>query len=85
MNVPSSVGVPEIVITLEFHAAVTPDGSPEGAPIPVAPVVLWVMFVNGVLRQSIGDADAELTVLSSVTIIVPVTSAEPHPPERGMV
>ena len=39
---PDAVGVPEMVMTLFAHEAVTPDGSPIGAPIPVAPVVAMV-------------------------------------------
>ena len=40
MKVLDTVGVPLIVIVLEAKVAVTPDGNPEGVPIPVAVVVL---------------------------------------------
>ena len=53
MNVPEAVGVPLMVITLEAQAAVTPAGRPVAAPIPVAPVVLCVMFVKTVLIHKV--------------------------------
>ena len=40
MKIPSTVGVPLIVITFADHEAVTPEGNPEGVPIPVASVVV---------------------------------------------
>jgi len=54
LKVPATVGVPEIVITLLDHDALTPSGKPDAMPIPVAPVVLWVIFVNGLLIQTVG-------------------------------
>ena len=35
-----------MVITFADHDAETPAGSPVGVPIPEAPVVVWVIFVN---------------------------------------
>ena len=85
MNVPDAVGVPLMVISLAAQAAVTPAGNPVGVPMPVAPVVLCVMAVNGVLMHKVGVEDATPTVLSGVTVIVPVAFALPQPPVRGMV
>ena len=85
MNVPDSVGVPLMVIVFEAHAADTPLGKPEALPIPVAKVVACVMGVNKVLIQSVGVDEAAVTVLSSVTVIVPVAFTVPHPPVNGML
>ena len=74
-----------MVMVLAFHAAVTPAGRPVAAPMPVAPVLLWVMFVKTVLIQSVGEDDAAATVLSAVTIIVPVAEIVPQPPVNGML
>ena len=74
-----------MVIVLPANEAVTPPGNPVGVPMLVAPVVVWVIAVRGVLIQSVGDAEAALTVLAGVTVIVPVAFTVPHPPDRGMV
>ena len=74
-----------MVIVLDDHAAVTPAGRPVAAPMPVAPVVVWVMFVNTVLLQMVGEDEAANTVLSAVTIIVPVAEIVPQPPVSGML
>lgn len=84
MNVPSTVGVPLIVIVFEAQEAVTPAGSPLGVPIPVATVVACVMGVRAVLMATIGTEAAALTVLSS-TVIVPVACTLPSPPVSGML
>jgi hypothetical protein len=45
------------------HEALTPVGNPVAVPIPVAPVVLWVILVNALLEQTVGlelAADAVL-------------------------
>ena len=74
MNVPDAVGVPEIVITLPAHKALTPAGKPL-APltpallIPVAPVVAIVICVMAVFTQSVGLALGEPTVLAGDTTI----------------
>ena len=72
MNAPEAVGVPEIVITLAAHEAVTPTGSPVGVPIPVAPVVAMVIGVSAVLIQSVGVDDGIPAVLGGVMLIVSV-------------
>ena len=79
------VGVPLIVIVLDAQAAVTPAGSPVAVPMPVAPVVVCVMFVSAVLIQRVGVEEAAPAVLSEVTVIVPVAFTVPHPPVNGMV
>ena len=68
MNIPDTVGVPLIVITLAAQEALTPAGNPF-APrtpwleIPVAPVVVWVMFgISAELMHSVGEDDATVTV-----------------------
>ena len=66
------------------QTAVTPDGKPVAVPIPVAPVVEWVMFVSTVFIHKVGLELAALTVLSGVTVIVPVALTEPYPPVNGI-
>ena len=85
-NVPDAVGVPLIVIILAAQVAVTPAGSPAGVPMPVAPVVVCVIAAGkAVLIQSVGVAEAGVTVLSGVTVMVPVALNAPQPPVNGMV
>ena len=79
------VGVPVMVIILPDHAALTPAGSPVAAPMPVAPVVGWVMAVSGVFTQSVGVEDGAAAVLAGVTVIVPVALTVPQPPVSGML
>ena len=69
MNVPEEDGLPEIVITLPAHEAVTPAGRPVGVPIPVAPVVVMVIGVSVVLMQSVGEDEGVPAVLIGVTTI----------------
>ena len=82
---PAAVGVPLIVIVLLAHAAVTPAGNPVAVPIPVAPVVVWVMAgLSALLIQSVLAA-LLVTVLFGVTMIWPVAFTVPHPPVNGIV
>ena len=74
-----------MVIVLDAKAAVTPAGNPVAVPIPVAPVVAWVMFVNAVLIHKVGDEEAAPAVLFGVTIIVPVAVTLPQPPVNGIL
>ena len=74
MNTPDTVGVPLIVIVpdvaVPVNKALTPDGSPVATPIPVATVVVWVMFgVSGVLMHSVGEDDAAVTVQDWAVIV----------------
>ena len=85
MNVPEAVGVPLMVIVFEAQEAVTPAGRPVAVPIPVAPVVVCVIFVRGVLMHSVGVEDAAPAVLSGVTSIVPVANTVPQPHVNGIL
>ena len=82
---PLCVGVPLMVIVLDAHDAVTPEGRPVGVPMPVAPVVVCVIGVRDVLIHRVGAEDAVPAVFSGVTVIVPVAVADPQPPVRGML
>ena len=74
-----------MVMVLAFQEAVMPEGKPVGAPIPVAPVVVKVTAVpNAELRQSVGEAEAAVTVLLGVTVMVPDALTAPQPPVSGM-
>ena len=55
---PAAVDVPEIVMILDTQAAVTPAGSPEAVPMPVAPVVMWVIAIRAVLMHRVGAEEA---------------------------
>ena len=72
MKIPSLVGVPLIVITFDAQVAVTPAGRPVAVPIPVAPVVVCVIFVNTVLTHKLGVEEAALTAFAKFTVMVPV-------------
>jgi hypothetical protein len=73
-----------MVMVLASQAAETPAGKPAGAPIPVAPVVVWVMGVSAELIHNVGVEEGALAVLAEVTVIVPVALIDPHPPVSGM-
>ncbi len=75
-----------MVMLFAVHEAVTPEGNPVAAPIPVAPVVEWVIAVSAVLMQRVGVEEGAETVLLGVTVMVPVafTAGVVQPPERGM-
>ena len=77
--------MPEIVIILAAQAAVIPAGKPVAVPIPVAPVVVCVMLVKAELIHKVGDEEAAVTVLTGVTVIVPVAFTAPQPPVNGML
>jgi hypothetical protein len=53
--------------------------------MPVAPVVVWVIDVRGVLMQSVGVAEAGPAVMAGVTVMVPVALTLPQPPVKGML
>ena len=74
-----------MVIVLEAKIAVTPDGRFVGVPIPVAPVVLWVIGVRAVLIHKVGVEDGPETVLLGFTVMVPVAFPPPQPPVKGML
>ena len=85
MKVPLAVGVPLMLISSEAQLAVTPAGNPLAVPMPVAPVVAWVISVRVVLMHKVGVAEGPPAVLSGVTVMVPVASTLPQPPVRGIV
>ena len=74
-----------MVIVLFAQAALMPAGNPVAVPIPVAPVVACVIFVNAVLIHKVGVLEAAPAVLSGVTVIVPVAFTVPQPPVNGML
>jgi hypothetical protein len=74
-----------MVIVLEAKAAVTPAGKPDGAPMPVAKVVVCIRFGdNAVLIHLVCGVDA-VAVLFAVTVIVPVAFTVPQPPVNGIL
>ena len=77
--------MPLMVMVLDAKDAVTPDGKPVAAPIPVAPVVAWVILVNAVLMHKVGVEEAAPAVLAGVTIIVPVAFTLLQLPVIGLV
>jgi hypothetical protein len=58
-----------MVIILDAKEAVTPAGSPLAVPMPVAPVVVWVIAVNDVLMHIVGVDEAAVTVFSGFTVM----------------
>ncbi len=80
--------MPLIVIVPPAQLAVTPAGKPTDAPMPVATVVVCVMFVIAVLIHTVGFDEAGVTVMSGFTVIVPVAfmdPTDPQPPVSGIV
>ena len=73
------------MIVFPAQAAVNPVGNPLAVPIPVAPVVVCVMFVIAALIQTVGVDDATLAVFDVTTVIVPVAFTVPQPPVNGIV
>ena len=70
-----------MVITFEAQLADTPAGNPlaPGTPLfdmPVAPVVLIVIFVNRVLMQSVGFDEGGFAVLFAIPVPVNVAVGE---------
>jgi hypothetical protein len=74
-----------MVMVLDAQFTVTPAGNPVAIPIPVAPVVVCVIFVNAVFRHKVGAEEATLTVLLVITVMVPVAFTDPQPPVNGML
>ena len=85
MNVPDAVGVPLIVMVFDAQVAVTPAGNPVDVPIPVAPVVVWVILgVIVVLIHKVLVVPG-VTVFNGFTVIVPVALTVPQPPVNGIL
>ena len=74
-----------MVIVFANQEAVTPAGKLTGLPMPVAPLVVCVIAVRGVLIHNVGVDDAVPAVLDTVTVIVPVALTLPHPPVNGIL
>ena len=74
-----------MVMTSLDQLAVTPEGNPLAVPMPVAPVVAWVISVKAVFTQSVGVVLAVPAVLSPLTVMVPVAFTLPQPPSNGIV
>ena len=71
-------------MVLANQEAVTPKGKPVAVPIPVAPVVVYVIGVRVVLIHKVGVLEATVTVLFGFTVILPVAFTVPHPPINGI-
>jgi hypothetical protein len=81
-----------MVITSPDHVALTPAGNPFAPEtplfrIPVAPVVVWVIFgAMAVLIHTVGVDDAAPLVLTGFTTMVPVAlDVLGQPPVNGML
>ena len=57
-----------MVMVLDANVAVTPFGKPAAVPIPVAPVVVWVISVKAILLHTTGAEDAAPAVLLNTVI-----------------
>ena len=65
-----------MVIVLLAHEAVTPAGKPVTVPIPVAPVVVWVILVRSVLIHTVEVVgEAAVAVIIGVTVTANVRAA----------
>ena len=68
------------MIVFVAHAAVTPAGKPVAVPIPVAPVVVWVMAVKAVFILNVGlELAAEAVLLGDKVIVELALVALSHP------
>ena len=66
------------------QVAFNPDGNPVTEPIPVAPVVAWVIFVSTELTHCKSVEEAALAELTNITVILPVAFTLPQPPVKGI-
>ena len=74
-----------MVIVFPAHEAVKPVGNPVTAPIPVAPVVVWLIAIKAVLIHNVGELVAAVTVLLGFTVIIPVAFTKLQPPVKAML
>jgi len=79
-----------MVMVFDAQVALTPAGKPfapdtPALEIPVAPVVVIVIFVKAVLIHNVGVEDGVPAVFAGVTVIVPVAFTLPQPPVNGIV
>ena len=70
-------------MVFDAQLAVTPAGRPDGVPMPVAPVVAWLLVM--VVPIHIVVLVTVAAVLFGVTIMVPVALTVPQPPVNGIV
>ena len=63
---------------MAIQVTVTPGGKPVTFPIPVAPVVVWLIGIIGESTHIVGLDVAAVTVLLGITVIIP--KADPQPP-----
>jgi hypothetical protein len=75
-----------MVIILLAQAAVTPAGNPVAVPMPVALVVVCVIFVKAALTVIVGVDDAVPTAQAGApfTVILPIAFTFPQPPVNGI-
>ena len=74
-----------MVMVFPAHTADTPAGKPVGVPIPVAPVVVWVILGDKAVLIHKVVVIPVVTVFDGVTIIVPVALTVPQPPVNGIL
>ena len=79
-----------MVIVLEAQVALTPAGRPfapetPAFDIPVAPVIVWVIFVKAEPMHKVGLEEAAPAVLTAETVRVPVAFTVPQPPVSGII
>ena len=88
MKVPVTVGLPEMVMLPPEKVSVTPGGKSANV-APVAPVVLYVIGVIAVFRQTVWlavpGAEVRVMVLLGCTMMVPVAVTFPQPPVKVTV
>jgi hypothetical protein len=65
---------------LDDQEAESPAGNPVAVPMPEAPVVVWIIFVIGVLMQTRGGVEAELTIAFELTVIEALDATVPPQP-----
>ena len=73
--------MPLIVIRLLAQLAVTPAGRSTGVPIPVAPVVVWVILVINVLTHNVGVDEAVPAIGRELTVTAKFADTVPLPHE----
>ena len=76
-----------MVIVLFDQEADTPAGRFIAVPIPVAPVVVWVILEGNaaLMHTVVVVGDAAPTVFDVVTVIVPLAVSIPQPPVKGIL
>ena len=67
------------------QVAVNPEGKPVAEPIPVAPNVVCMTGVSNAFTHCSVVKEAELALLTNVTVIFPVAFTIPQPPVKGIV